>query len=431
MRGDCERIHFTLRCPVAVLGDGVSGRSAARLARSLGAEVQIYDEQGLSFGSRDAAHAKVVVTSPGFHKNHPWINAAKKTGCAVVNELDFAAAAWRGKIIGVTGSNGKTTSTSFLTEVLQAAGIEAVATGNIGYPLSAAVLEYDSANAVAVCEVSSFQAESMDFLRPSSVLWTSFSEDHLDRHSDLLEYFEAKATLARRVPSNRLFLGRGVSEAAASLGRPYLKGFQWDRNGESTGEGIPSGSPFCLGPQRGNYFLVRAFCREIGLPDSLVESVAADFSLPGHRFSQPIKVADVSFWNDSKATNFGAAFAACRHFSEKATWIGGGQSKGGDLAAFCDRIKDVIDSACLIGSSAPDMLRHFARTGTPARVFSSLKDAVKASFGEAAQKGNVLFSPGFSSFDQFSGYEDRGKCFERAVLDLKKLGEPLNRPTMA
>ncbi|MFP6899652.1 MAG: UDP-N-acetylmuramoyl-L-alanine--D-glutamate ligase [Opitutales bacterium] len=431
MRGDCERVHFTLRCPIAVLGDGVSGRSAARLARSLGAEVEIYDEAGLPFGPRDADQAKVVVSSPGFRKNHPWLDLAKEAGCAVVGELDFASAAWRGEIIGVTGSNGKTTSTDFLTKVLQAANIEAVATGNIGYPLSAAVLEHDSPNAVAVCEVSSFQAESLNLLRPSSVLWTSFSEDHLDRHSDLPEYFEAKANLARRVAINRLYLGEGVSEAAASLGRPYLKGFQWKRKGENSGKGIPNDSPFRLGPQRGNYYLVRAFCRENGLPDSLVERVACDFSMPEHRFSQPIKVGGVSFWNDSKATNFGAAFAACRHFSEKAIWIGGGQSKGGDLAAFCNRMKDVIKGAYLIGASAPAMHRHFHGTGTSARVFSSLRDAVKAAFGEAGQKANVLFSPGFSSFDQFTSYQDRGKCFERAVLDLKKPGEPLNRPTMA
>ena len=197
MKGNRERIKYALRCPIAVFGDGVSGRAAARLARSFGAQVEIFEENGALFGPREAEWAKVVVSSPGFSKDHPWLALARKSGCAVVGELDFASIAWPGEIIAVTGSNGKTTVTEFLTKVLREADNEAVATGNIGHPLSAAALENASSSTVAVCEVSSFQAESLEFLRPSSVLWTSFSEDHLDRHADLHEYFEAKANLAK------------------------------------------------------------------------------------------------------------------------------------------------------------------------------------------------------------------------------------------
>ncbi|MGE4549952.1 MAG: UDP-N-acetylmuramoyl-L-alanine--D-glutamate ligase, partial [Opitutales bacterium] len=410
MKGNRERIKYALRCPIAVFGDGVSGRAAARLARSFGAQVEIFEENGALFGPREAEWAKVVVSSPGFSKDHPWLALARKSGCAVVGELDFASVAWPGEIIAVTGSNGKTTVTEFLTKVLREAGNEAVATGNVGHPLSAAALENASSSTIAVCEVSSFQAESLEFLRPSSVLWTSFSEDHLDRHADLHEYFEAKANLARRTTTDRLFLGTGVSEAARSLGRHYLKGFEWQSQTSPRNQRVPLDSPFSLAPQRGNYSLVRAFCRERGLSDELIRGVAREFHLPGHRFFQPIQVGEVSFWNDSKATNFGAAVAACRHFAEKAFWIGGGQSKGGNLEAFCHRIKDVVRRAYLIGSSASEMLPHFARAGTPARSFSSLGDAVKAAFREAGRGADIVFSPGFASFDQFINYEDRGKC---------------------
>ena len=254
---------------------------------------------------------------------------------------------------------------------------------------------------------------------------------HLDRHADLHEYFEAKANLARRTPTDRLFLGTGVSEAAKSLGRHYLKGFEWQSKTSPRNQRVPPDSPFSLAPQRGNYSLVRAFCRERGLSDELIRGVAREFHLPGHRFFQPIKLGEVSFWNDSKATNFGAAVAACRHFAEKAFWIGGGQSKGGNLEGFCHRIKSVVRRAYLIGSSAREMHRCFIRMGTPVRIFPSLSKAVKAAFVESRCKADVLFSPGFASFDQFANYEDRGKCFERAVLDLKKLVEPLNRTSMA
>ena len=213
--------------------------------------------------------------------------------------------------------------------------------------------------------------------------------------------------------------------------RPYLKGFPWQSKGPLRDRAIPKDSPFYLGPQRGNFALVHGFCRTRGLPVELVENVARDFRLPDHRFSEPITVGGVSFWNNSKATNFGATVAACRHFSKKALWIGGGQSKGGDLESICQRIKDMVRGAYLIGTSASAMLPFFAHTGIPVRVFPSLVEAVKAAFREAGRRADVLFSPGFASFDQFDGYEERGKCFERAVLDLKKRGELLNRSKMA
>ncbi|MFP6855227.1 MAG: UDP-N-acetylmuramoyl-L-alanine--D-glutamate ligase [Opitutales bacterium] len=431
MKGKIERIHSSLRCPVAILGDGISGRAAARLARLLGAEVECFDEKGTLFTRRDAAWAKVVVTSPGFCRDHAWLKLARDAGCGLIGELDFASITWPGDVIAVTGSNGKTTVTEFLTKVLREAGIEAVAAGNVGHPLSTATIQHSSSQAVAVCEVSSFQAESLAFLRPSAVLWTSFSEDHLDRHGDLREYFDAKANLARRVAPDRLFLGEGVTEAAAALGLPYLKGFDWKRKSSACKRKIPKDSPFRLGPQMSNFDLVQGFCRERGLDDQLVQRVARVFRLPGHRFSEPIKVAGVSFWNDSKATNFGAAMAACRHFTEKALWIGGGQPKGGDLEGFCHRMKDMVRGAYLIGSSAEAMRRCFTRMGTPVRVFSSLGKAVKTAFEQSGRQANVLFSPGFASFDQFADYEDRGKCFERAVLDLKKLVQPLNKASIA
>tara|TARA_Y100001934_G_C12373609_1_gene787839 strand:+ start:711 stop:2006 length:1296 start_codon:yes stop_codon:yes gene_type:complete len=431
MKGNRERRKYALRCPVAILGDGVSGRAAARLASSLGSSVKTFAENGALFGPKEARWAKLVVTSPGFPKDHPWLQLAESTGCSVIGELDFASIVWPGEIIAVTGSNGKTSVTKFLTKVLREYGIKAFATGNIGYPLSAAVIEHASSSAVAICEVSSFQAETLQFLRPSSVLWTSFSEDHLDRHANLHEYFEAKANLARRTSPDRLFLGEGVMQAAKSMGRHYLRGFDWQSATIHSDEEIPEDSPFSLGPQSGNYSLVRAFCRERGLPDDLVRRVAREFDLPDHRFSEPIKVDEISFWNDSKATNFGAAVAACGHFAKKAFWIGGGQPKGGNLEVFCHRLKDIVQRAYLIGSSAPDMLSHFARIGTPAQSFACLGDAVRAAFQEAGRKADIVFSPGFASFDQFANYEDRGKSFERAVLNLKKPEKQLIRSNMA
>lgn len=432
MKGESERVQFAHHYPVAVFGGGVSGRAAARLARSLGAEVQVYDQRkGSVFGREEVERTGLVVTSPGFHRDHPWIVLARKAGCMIMGELDFASLFWFGRIIAVTGSNGKTTVTEFLTKVLRESNLDAVAAGNIGYPLSTAALEHDSIDAVAVCEVSSFQAESLELLRPASVLWTSFSEDHLDRHANLQEYFKAKARLTDLTASDSVFLGAGVSEAGRSLGVPFPKRTYHVSENQVSECVIPKDSPFNLGPQKGNYALVRAYCRSLGIEDEAVERAASGFHLPGHRLSQPWKVGDVSFWNDSKATNFGATVAACRHFAEKTFWIGGGQSKGGDLSCFCKRMKQLVRKAYLIGSNAQNMKNMFSKWGTPATVFATLNDAVKQAFHEAKGKTNVLFSPGFASFDQFRGFEDRGKCFEQAVLDLKNSFEPTTRPLIA
>ena len=432
MKGESERVLFAHHYPVAVFGGGVSGSAAARLALALGADVETYDEKdGSTFGREQASRTELVITSPGFHRHHPWILRARDAGCIVLGELDFASLFWSGEIIAVTGSNGKTTVTEFLTKVLRESRIEAVATGNVGYPFSAAVMKNDSPDAIAVCEVSSFQAESLELLRPVSVLWTSFSEDHLDRHANLKEYFEAKKRLAGLTPADAVFLGNGVAEVGRSMGRPFAKRNYRVSDGHLSQVEIPKDSPFSLGPQKGNYALVRAFCQSRGIADESLERAARGFRLSRHRLSQPWKVGQVSFWNDSKATNFGAAMAACRHFGAKTFWIGGGQSKGGDLVDFCQRMKHLVHKAYLIGSSAHTMKNLFSRLDTPARVFATLGDAVKQAFCEANGKADVLFSPGFASFDQFKGFEDRGKCFERAVLDLKKIVEPITRPRIA
>jgi UDP-N-acetylmuramoylalanine--D-glutamate ligase len=138
-----------------------------------------------------------------------------------------------------------------------------------------------------------------------------------------------------------------------------------------------------------------------------------------HRLEKVATVGNATFWNDSKATNFSAALAACRHFAGKAFWIGGGQSKGADEEAFAYRFHKLVARAYLVGETGPSLGKRLSALGLPTKIFGELAQAVKAAFEDVREATDILFSPGFSSFDTYSDYSERGKTFVRYVLQLK------------
>jgi UDP-N-acetylmuramoylalanine--D-glutamate ligase len=212
-----------LERPVAVFGAGVSGEGAVELLTGLGVETVVYDRQGgaavADFSAAVAPRHSLVVFSPGFAPEHPWLVTARAAGLCCLPELDLAALFWRGRLVAVTGTNGKTTLTEFLAHALGAAGERVVAVGNIGRSFSQAVLLDNSDYLTAVCEVSSFQAETIEHLRADATLWINFAEDHLERHGNMETYFDAKLRLVHCTPSGRFWVGASVGAWAARLGR--------------------------------------------------------------------------------------------------------------------------------------------------------------------------------------------------------------------
>jgi UDP-N-acetylmuramoylalanine--D-glutamate ligase len=231
-------IAALLARPVAVLGAGVSGQGVRALLAAFGARSVLYDEKGddteRRFTACEAAGHGLVVFSPGFAPEHPWLAVARTAGCTCLGELDFASLFWCGELVAITGTNGKTTLTEFLAHALNAAGRPAYATGNVGYPFSRLVVEQNGGGAgpgagvvrppdasasaatismgpvIAVCEVSSFQAETLQHLRPTATLWTNFAEDHLERHRGMSAYFSAKWRLVERTPPGAVLMGSSV-----------------------------------------------------------------------------------------------------------------------------------------------------------------------------------------------------------------------------
>lgn len=428
---DLAQLESIIRYPVAILGAGVSGRAAAELLHRLGASIEIYDERNggdvqAQFTPADASIHRLVVCSPGFKPDHPWLEVARSSGCRIIGEIDMPALLWRGSIVAVTGTNGKTTLCEFLAFALRRVGLDAMAVGNNGYAFSRLLTQSDgSSRSVAVCEVSSFQAEQSNYLKPTATIWTNFEEDHLDRYCDCREYFTAKWRLVE-LTAGPLYIGSSVAVAAAEYGYTLPESARIVRRSDA-GDAIPEGSPFTSWPQQENYLLARAWWQDQGLDDSALAEAALNFTLPRHRLSRVAELDGVSFWNDSKSTNFGSVYAALETFDRPIVWIGGGKSKGGDIVGFARRLIGRIKFASLIGETAAQIGGVFREAGVPHRISASLDEAVVVAAAAAAAGDVVLFSPGFASFDQFRSYSDRGISFERTVLGLKKHPAQVNR----
>jgi|CZKI01.1.fsa_nt_gi UDP-N-acetylmuramoylalanine--D-glutamate ligase len=414
-----EFLSSRLALPVAVLGCGVSGDGVLSLLSKLGARAAVYDRNGDEFTAETAREHGLVVFSPGFSLHHPWLELARKAGCICMAEMDFASVFWLGRIVAVTGTNGKTTLTEFLAHALCGAGMRARAAGNIGLPLTRLVADEDGGGpqTLAVCEVSSFQAEQLGHFRADSLLWTNFAEDHLERHPGMEAYFAAKWELVTRTPADRFFAGSSVWRYAALARRPIASGACVATEGQRADTGL-EGTPFESYPQRENFMLAAVWWRSEGLDESALYAAARTFRLGRHRLARVAEIDGVTYWNDSKATNFHAVEAALASLRGPTVLIAGGRSKGGDLAGFARRVAPRVAHALLIGETGPALAAAFQACGVSHAVCDTLDEAVRGAAAAAQPGGNVLLSPGFTSFDMFRSYEDRGNRFERAVTEL-------------
>ncbi len=417
-------IRPLLARPVAILGAGVSGRALSGLVRELGAESLVYDATGAdgsraTFTAADAEKHGLVLFSPGFAPTHPWLSLARTCGALCLGELDFAALFWRGSLVAVTGTNGKTTTTEFLTHALSAAGRDATATGNIGFPLSQLVVDRSGGgpDSIAVCEVSSFQAETFRHFRADSVIWTNFAEDHLERHGTMEAYFLAKWRLLERCIGGHVHVGTSVRLFAEQFGQTLPAEACVSTEGE-LGDILLQGTLFADYPQRENFLLVAAWWRAAGIRESILYSAARTFAPARHRLERVGDCIGATWWNDSKATNFHAAEAALARFQQPVLLIAGGKSKGGDIPGFVRRIAPRLRHVALLGETRHVLAAACRETGLAHTVCEDLASAVAALSRLAAPGDNVLLSPGFASLDQFKSYADRGDQFVNLVRNL-------------
>ena len=411
--------------PVAIFGQGVSGQGVASLLDQFNWDYQFFDQKKRPFNAENALSYAIVVVSPGFGSDHPWVESAQKAGLAVYGELDFASTFTENKIVAVTGTNGKTSLVTLLTHIWNKLGKQAVSAGNVGTSLSEVVTRDLKADTTVFLEVSSFQAENSKFLSPDTVIWTNFSPDHLDRHPTIKDYFKAKNSLLHRLKEEgSAMCGLSVLDFARlnhlSL-HPSVKGV--DRN-LVEGNRLEPGSFLSTYPQQENLALAYEFSLDCGVSEEDFFACIRSYQPEPSRLACIAKIDGVSFWNDSKATNFASTIAACKNFRNPFLWIGGGKEKGESLPHLVEGIKKSVSHAFIIGEVATKLSELLRKDEVAVTCCSSLIEAVKKAYTHAKYTTDILFSPAFASFDMFENYIERGNIFNQVVLDLKKRHTP-------
>ena len=453
---------------VAVLGLGRSGLATAAALRAGGAEPLLWDDSpearakaeaeghALTDLTRKAALEGVacLVTSPGiphlYPEAHPVIARALEAGVPVDNDVGLffqsaAGADWGGmelppKVVAVTGSNGKSTTTALIHHILMAAGRPSQMAGNIGK----GVLSIDPPRdgEVIVLELSSYQIELARALTPDVAVFTNLSPDHLDRHGGMGGYFAAKARLFTLGGPDRAVIGVDEAEGrflAGALAQgaqddrvirvssgTKLEGFGWSvfarkgflaewRKGRQVAsidlrevKGLPGAH------NHQNACAAYAACRSLGLAPKLIEEALHSFAGLPHRSQLVGERGGVRFVNDSKATNVDSAAKALQAFP-RIRWIAGGLGKDGGIAALKPYL-GVVAKAYLIGHSARDFALQLGET--PHEICETMERAVARAADEAEAGEVVLLAPAAASFDQYPNFEKRGEDFTALVRDL-------------
>lgn len=428
---------------IAILGAGRSGLAAARLAQSLGCDrIRIFDSGShagdvsgefdltLSATEEDgrAYQADLVVLSPGIEADIPWTQSFVAHGTELIGETEFAYRHFNGTIIGITGTNGKTTTTGLIAHILTRAGLNARACGNYGLPLSQVVVE--GGTQYAVLEVSSFQMETIRDFRPDVAVWLNFAPDHMDRYRAVEDYFHAKMRIFENMTATQAAIVREgetlphikprLLTFSAQNGRGLLSYRDgWICEGETRLINL-NGTMMAPAHNAENAMAALLACRELGIDVALIGDAIRTFMPPAHRCEIVAELDGVLWLNDSKSTNLHSMVAAIRSQTRPIVLLAGGKDKGLDYSPVLPLLQEKVKACVVFGQIAEQLKETFS----PAILTQSVHTVEEATAAAAtlAQAGDVvLFSPGTSSFDQFSGYVKRGECFRNAVKKTLKI----------
>jgi len=428
-------LNFTGKT-VAILGAGRSGQAAAALALRCGAAVTIYDAGEISHappGCEMVSHATVeighsvnvdiVVTSPGIETGGDFVQAFADGSGALWGEIELAWRCYPGHTIAITGTNGKTTTTELVRELVRATGRTCLACGNYGVPLAEIVLSDDVPDAIAL-ELSSFQLETIDAFKPDAVIWLNFSADHMDRYSSLDEYRAAKMRIFRNSDETTPLIIRAGEDLGELKGQQVTFSSEieadWSLQGEIVYQGKNQFIALSDTRLRGahNAEDLMAACAVVdGLTPELARSALKDYRPPAHRCELVGILDGVEYLNDSKATNLHALESALRSQTRPTVLLAGGKEKGLDYRPLAPLLSEKVIQLVSFGEIGPALSQVFSEI-LPCQSVATLREAVKAAQKSAPRGSTILLSPGTSSFDQFQGYEERGEAFRSLVIAL-------------
>jgi UDP-N-acetylmuramoylalanine--D-glutamate ligase len=415
------------------VSDTRTDAAAAEPLRHLGVELELGGHRAETF-----ADADLIVMSPGVPPEQPVVANARKAGIPVIGELELASRWLRGRIVAITGTKGKSTTTELTGRILEASGFKVTVGGNIGSPLSAQV-EGSSAEMMHVVEASSFQLEQIETFHPWIAVMLNFSPDHLDRHPSVEAYGAAKARVFENQNADDWKVINADDPAVLALardGRARTRMFSikttletgtciedgWivERITESSRKLVPLDAIHLLGPHLVNDVMAATTVGAIaGAAPAAMTAAVESFHGLEHAMELVADIGGVRFVNDSKATTVDAALHSIESFDAGLVPIIGGRFKGGDLGLLRDPLRTRAKAVVAIGEARP-LVRDALAGAIDVHDADTFEGAVAAAFRLAKPAGIVLLAPACASFDMFRDYADRGRRFKEEVRKLRE-----------
>jgi UDP-N-acetylmuramoylalanine--D-glutamate ligase len=411
---------------------------AVEKLRAAGCALELGGHREETFFEQD-----LIVPSPGVAADAPLLQAARARGIAVCSEMELAFRFLKGRLIGITGSNGKTTTTSLIAHLLETAGLPVILAGNIGTPLIARV-EATSERSVSVVEMSSFQLELIATLRPDIAVFLNLTPDHLDRHASLETYGRAKARIfenqtevdcallnaddpltAQYVPSRPqvFWFSRKQRVAQGAFVRDGQIVFRRDGTEEVL---LPVDEIPLPGSHNVENVLAAALAARLaGAAPAAIARGVRSFAGVEHRLELVGEFRGVRYYNDSKATNVDATLKALDAFPGRVLVILGGKDKGSDYTVLQQALREKAVLALLIGAAADKIASQVAGS-VPLERAGTLERALEIASLRAQPGDVVLLAPACASFDQFDNYEHRGRVFKQLVRRIEAQLTPLS-----
>lgn len=445
---------------VLVVGMARSGIAAARMLRELGAQVRISDQKsegdfngaldelrldGVEWRLGEPSEAlledmDLVVVSPGVPVGHPAIEKAKRMAIPVIGELELAYRFAQGRLIAITGTNGKTTTCTLTGEIFKNAGKLTYVVGNIGFPFAAVALKTRPED-VTVCEVSSFQLETIEKFHPSITAILNITEDHLNRHGTMAVYTQLKARVFENQTADDTLILNYDDEVLRDMAKDAPCRVHWFSRTQIPPKGafVAGGSvvygtaddyrTICVadeiaipGPHNLENALAAAaiaMCAEV--PPPVIRHTLRTFKGVEHRIEKVREIDGVTYINDSKGTNVDSTLKAIATMTKPTVMILGGYDKHVDMTRLCQAIPgSQIQKVVLIGDTAAQIQKGLDDVGFTAYEHAGhdFEKAVRVARGMAESGWNVLLSPACASFDMFTDYEQRGRAFKAIVEQL-------------
>lgn len=443
---------------VLVFGSGISGIGAVKLLEDHGAEVILYDgndkldKVAMKEQLGDGVKAEIIigefpeklidtldiaVLSPGVPTDLPVVNAMRDKKVAVIGEVELAYAFGKGDVLAITGTNGKTTTTTLLGEIMKAYKEHTYVVGNIGNPYTVAARQMEE-DAVAVAEMSSFQLESIVTFRPKVSAILNFTPDHLNRHHTMEAYVNAKKNIAKNQTAEDYCILNYEDERTREFGEHIDAQVIYFSSRQKLEKGIylDNGNMIYKNPEEvlvcnvdelqllgmhnyENYMAAVAMAAVYGVPMDIIRKVIRAFKGVEHRIEYVTEKNGVVYYNDSKGTNPDAAIKGIQAMNRRTVLLGGGYDKGSEFTEWINAFDGKVKKLILIGATKEKIAADAEKCGFHDYVFADTFEEAVLLAAKTAESGDaVLLSPACASWGMFPNYEVRGDEFKRIVNSL-------------